>query len=189
MVIVVDTTAWVDFFRGRRSPVALVLRHLVEQNADIAITETVLMEVLAGAGPGESLAQIRADLIGRPILALEGLADFEEAARIYRTCRAAGQALRNQLDCLIAVPTIRHGASLLHNDRDFDTIARHTSLRVEPVRPPTGSDGEPQMGERAGAHTRRPRRLRARAVRGASGSDTGARSPRRSRSSRSSSRS
>jgi hypothetical protein len=133
-VIVVDTSAWIELFHARTTPVATTLEHLIEVQADVAITETILMEVLAGAAPGEALARIRAELISRPVLRLEGLADFEEAAQIYRTCRSAGQTLRNQLDCLIAVPVIRHGASLLHNDRDFDTIAQHTSLKLERLR-------------------------------------------------------
>ncbi len=132
-MIVVDTSAWVDFFHGRATPVASTLEHLIEVQADVAITETILMEVLAGATPGEALARIRAELIARPILRLEGLADFEEAAQIYRTCRSAGHTLRNQLDCLIAVPVIRHGASLLHNDSDFEMIARHTGLKMQPL--------------------------------------------------------
>ncbi len=134
-MIVVDTSVWVDFFHARGSPVAATLEHLIEAQADLATTETILMEVLAGATPGEPLARIRAELIARPILRLEGLADFEEAAQIYRTCRSAGHTLRNQLDCLIAVPVIRHGASLLHNDRDFETIARHTPLKLERLQP------------------------------------------------------
>ncbi len=87
-MIVVDTSVWVDFFHGRATPVASTLEHLIEVQADVAITETILMEVLAGATPGEALARIRAELIARPILRLEGLADFEEAAQIYRTCRS-----------------------------------------------------------------------------------------------------
>jgi len=158
-VIVVDTSAWVDLFRGRRTPAASVLERLIEEHADIAITETILMEVLAGARSGESLAHVRARLVGRPILRLEGLADFEEAAHIYRTCRAAGETLRSQLDCLIAVPTIRHGASLLHNDRDFETIARHTSLKLEPVLRSASADDETEIRETGAAYARRhPRR-------------------------------
>jgi predicted nucleic acid-binding protein len=130
-LIVVDTSVWVDFFQGRTTAIASRLEGLIEGQADVAITETILMEVLAGATAGESLARIRTELIARPILRLEGLADFEEAAQIYRACRSAGHTLRNQLDCLIAVPVIRHGASLLHNDRDFETIARYSSLKIE----------------------------------------------------------
>ena len=115
---------------GRTTTVASRLERLIEVQADVAITETILMEVLAGA-TGEALARIRAELIARPILRLEGLADFEEAAQIYRTCRSEGHTLRSQLDCLIAVPVIRHGASLLHNDRDFETIARYSTLKLD----------------------------------------------------------
>jgi len=129
-LIVVDTSAWVDFFQGRTTTVASRLERLIEVQADVAITEMILMEVLAGA-TGEALARIRAELIARPILRLEGLADFEEAAQIYRTCRSEGHTLRSQLDCLIAVPVIRHGASLLHNDRDFETIARYSTLKLD----------------------------------------------------------
>lgn len=153
-MIVVDTSAWVDLFRVRRTAVGSLLERLIEERADLAITETILMEVLAGARSGENLAHVRARLVGRPILRLEGIADFEEAARIYRTCRAAGETLRSQLDCLIAVPTIRHGASLLHNDRDFDTIARHTSLRLEPLDRPRPD--ETQVRERRGRWRRGP---------------------------------
>lgn len=155
-MIVVDTSAWVDLFRDRRTRAALTLERLLEEHADIAITETILMELLAGAGSGEGLVQVRHRLLGRPILQLEGLADFEEAARIYRTCRAAGETVRSQLDCLIAVPTIRHGATLLHNDRDFETISRHTALRIEPVERPRRD--EPQLRERNARWKRAPRR-------------------------------
>jgi predicted nucleic acid-binding protein len=130
-LIVVDTSAWIDFFHARNTAVASRLERLIDEDADVGITETILMEVLAGAAAGEAVARIRAELVTRPILRLGGLADFEEAAQIYRACRSAGHTLRNQLDCLIAVPVIRHRASLLHNDRDFETIARYSSLKIE----------------------------------------------------------
>lgn len=132
-MIVVDTSVWVELFRGRAHPVVSALEGLIERRADLAVTEAILMEVLAGAPSGDALVRVRSQLIALPILRLEGLADFEEAALIYRTCRAAGQTVRNQIDCLIAVPAIRHGASVLHSDRDFETIARHTTLKLEPV--------------------------------------------------------
>ncbi|MBI2324351.1 MAG: PIN domain nuclease [Chloroflexi bacterium] len=152
-MIVVDSSAWIDLFRERRTAVASALERLIEAEADLAVTETVLMEVLAGASSADTFARVRAELISRPILRLEGVVDFEEAARIYRVCRAAGQTLRSHLDCLVAVPTIRHGASLLQNDRDFETIARHTTLKLEPLR------AEPELSETARSYGR-PRRAR-----------------------------
>ena len=132
-MIVVDTSVWIELFRGRPHPAVAVLEALIERRADIAITEVVLMEALAGAPSVDALTRIRAQLVGLPILRLEGLADFEEAALLYRTCRSAGHTFRNQIDCLIAIPAIHHGASILHNDRDFDTIARHSALKLETV--------------------------------------------------------
>jgi predicted nucleic acid-binding protein len=58
------------------------------------------------------------------------ISDFEEAAFIYRTCRRAGPAVGSINDCLIAVPVLRERAQLLHNDRAFDVIARHTGLKL-----------------------------------------------------------
>jgi len=130
-VIVVDTSVWVEFFRRRDHPVVGTLKAHIGRGAELATTEAVLMEVFAGAASAEDLARIRSQLVALPILRLEGLADFEEAALIYRTCRAAGQAIRSHVDCLIAVPVSRHGASLLHNDSDFETIARYRPLKLE----------------------------------------------------------
>lgn len=65
-----------------------------------------------------------------PVLELRGLEDFEEAASLYRRCRSSGETIRNLSDCLIAVPVIREGAELLHNDADFEAIARHSDLRI-----------------------------------------------------------
>jgi predicted nucleic acid-binding protein len=72
-------------------------------------------------------------MLSFPLLKLVGLADFEQAAEIYRECRLAGEELRSQVDCLIAVPVIRAGAELLHDDADFDVIARHSDLRVHSI--------------------------------------------------------
>lgn len=132
-MIVADTSAWVEFLRRTGHPAGKKLRRLIDKGADLAVTEIVAMEVLAGARDAEHLAEIRSSLVAYPVLRLEGLADFEEAALLWRTCRKAGSTLRGFMDCLIAVPVMRAGASILHKDRHFDVIAEHTTLRVEPV--------------------------------------------------------
>lgn len=159
-MIVVDTSAWIELFRKSGHPVAQRLKALLGEKADIAITEVVVVELLAGAPSGPSLMKVSSHLFGLPVLRLEGVADFEEAALIYRRCRDAGHTLRSQLDCLIAVAVIRHGASLLHNDRDFEVIARCTTLKLEPL----DDTGGPQSGgvrERAGRYARRVGQVKA----------------------------
>jgi predicted nucleic acid-binding protein len=133
-MIVADTSAWVEFLRGTPHPAGRKLARLIEKDADVAVTEIVVMEVLAGARSETHLADLRARLVAFPMFRLEGLADFEEAAIVYRACRAAGETLRGLTDCLIAVPVIRADATLLHNDADFNVIAKHAGLRIEPVR-------------------------------------------------------
>jgi predicted nucleic acid-binding protein len=88
------------------------------------------MEVLAGARDERHAAQLNDVLLSCEFVALEGLGDFEQAATIYRTCRRAGDTVRAMNDCLVATVAIRSGLDLLHADRDFEAIARHTDLEL-----------------------------------------------------------
>ena len=128
-MIVVDTSAWIEHLRATESPADRQLVRLLETSAEIAVTEVVVGEVLAGM-PHRDVAATRDWLLGFPVLRLRGLADFELAAALSRACRDAGDAVRHLTDCLVAVPTIRAGATLLHADRDFDKLARHSPLEV-----------------------------------------------------------
>lgn len=132
-MIVVDTSAWVEQLRDTAHPAGRALDALLERREEVAITDLIYMELLAGAGAATA-GRLRSALLALPILRTEGLGDHEEAAAIYRKCRDAGNAVRSQIDCVIAAVTIRHRASLLHNDRDFDVIARHTTLKMHALR-------------------------------------------------------
>lgn len=134
-MILADTSAWVDFLRGTDHPASSALTDLLREEAHLAVAEVILMELLAGAGHASQLRELRVRLLGFPMLPLQGLADFEEAALIYRTCRAGGETITELTDCLIAAVAIRENAELLHVDADFDAIARHTALRIYPLSP------------------------------------------------------
>lgn len=136
-MILPDSSVWIDLFRGTGSVWHHALRTLIDRDADLVTSEVVLMELLAGAPSRHALRQMRSALLAYPVLRLRGVDDYEEAADIFRTCRADGATIRSLSDCLIAVPAIRAGASILHNDRDFDVIARHSALRIEPVEDPS----------------------------------------------------
>ncbi len=132
-MIVVDTSAWVEFLRRTESPVHLRLRELITARARLAVTEVVVAELLAGAGSRGALETLRARLLAFPVLPLGGLAGFEAAVDVYRACRSGGEPVRSLSDCLVAAAAIEAGARLLHADRDFDVIERHTPLLLEPV--------------------------------------------------------
>lgn len=132
-MIVVDTSAWIELLRGTRSSVERELRRLLARQAEVAVTEVVVAEVLAGARDEAHADELREQLLGFPVLGLGGLAGFEAAAQVLRDCCRRGLTVRRLADCLIAVPTIAAGAALLHADADFDRIARCTDLRIHAV--------------------------------------------------------
>ena len=129
-MILVDTSAWVEFLRATGSPVHRYLRRAIERQEQLATTEIVVLELLAGARDERHLKRLRGLLLRFDLLALRSIADYEAAATLYRTCRRSGVTIRSLTDCLVAVPAIRASAAILHADRDFDAIARHSALRV-----------------------------------------------------------
>lgn len=134
----VDTSAWVEFLRSTGSDTHRAVRHLLEEDASIHTTDIVVMEILAGARDDSHLQQLRRLLARCEYLPTEGLATYETAAGLYRSCRRAGETVRALTDCLIAAVALRLGISILHNDRDFDVLARHAGVpaqRAQPTRP------------------------------------------------------
>lgn len=129
-MILVDSSAWVEFLRATGSPVHVSLRMALEHGAPLASTEVVVMEILAGARDEQDRERLRRLLHGLTFLAVEGLADYEQAAELYRRCRKAGETPRKLTDCLIAAVAIRNDAEVLCDDSDFLALARHAPLRL-----------------------------------------------------------
>jgi predicted nucleic acid-binding protein len=127
-LILVDTSAWVEFLRDTGSPVCVRVDELLA--AEVATCDPVRMELLAGARDEGHLDGLRR-LLARAVVIPTEPTDYEQAAALYRTCRRAGETVRRMVDCLIAAVAIRSDVPVLHADADFDVLARHTSLRVE----------------------------------------------------------
>lgn len=129
-MILIDTSAWVEFLRGTGSPAHLRLKRELAGGAELASTDVVAMELLAGARDDAHREQLRRMLYSLEALPVDGPGDYECAADLYRACRAGGETPRKLSDCLIAAVAIRHGAELLSADVDFTVIARHAPLRL-----------------------------------------------------------
>lgn len=129
-MILADTSAWIEYLRATGSPVHLRLTELIAAKAPIAVTDLVLMEVLAGARDDAHHNRLRRLLGGCGYIPTDGPTDYEQAADLYRRCRTGGSTIRGLPDCLIAVVAMRRGAALLHADRDFDAIARFAPLQI-----------------------------------------------------------
>lgn len=129
-MIVVDTTVWIEFFRGNGSRFDLHLAELIEAAAPIALTDLIYCEILQGIREDAALARVRRMLLHHPVLQMRDLDVFEAAAAIYRDCRKRGVTIRKTIDCLIAATCLAAGAELFHNDRDFTAIARVRDLKL-----------------------------------------------------------
>ncbi|MYG52776.1 MAG: PIN domain nuclease [Rhodospirillaceae bacterium] len=126
-MIVIDTSAWVEFLRDTGSTVCD--RVDVALGGDVAICDAIRMEVLAGARSERHLDALRRLLARASILPTEP-AHYDEAAALFRRCRREGETVRKLIDCLIAAVAIRADVPVLHRDGDFDVLARHTALEV-----------------------------------------------------------
>jgi predicted nucleic acid-binding protein len=129
-VILVDSSAWIEFQRATGSAADRRLTAAIEADEPLATMGLVLLEVLAGARDDRQARDLRRLLDRCRLIPLQEPFDFEAAAALYRACRRAGTTIRRLPDCLIAVVAIRADAQLLHQDADFDAIARHTPLAL-----------------------------------------------------------
>jgi len=129
-VILVDSSAWIEFLRATGSRTHLRLRSALQEGVELASTDVILMEILAGARDDKDRDRLRRLIFGLSFLAVEGPADYESAAELYRLCRRGGETPRKLSDCLIVAVAIRNDAELLCEDADFLAIARHAPLRL-----------------------------------------------------------
>ena len=133
MKILVDTSAWVDFFNGFSSAARVCLRNLLETEEEVCISDYILAETLQGFRDDTEFETAKEHLLHLPILSLRTTELYISAAQLYRSCRKRGITIRNTADCLIAQTAIEHGVPLLHNDKDFNQIALLGSLQIFPT--------------------------------------------------------
>ncbi len=128
-MILVDSSVWIDFFRGMRTPQAERLDALLGTTR-IAVGDLILAEVLRGVRDEREFQQVRktldsfeqVDLVGRDIAI--------QAAKNFRKLRDLGLTVRKAIDTLIATRCMESNYPLLHSDRDFDAFELHLGLQV-----------------------------------------------------------
>jgi len=130
-VILVDTSAWVEFDRATGSAADRRVAELIAEGGPLVVTEPVLMEVLAGAHSAARESDLRRLLLSCGWVPFEVVADFEAAARIYGRCRGVGVTPRGMVDCMIAAVAHRCGAALLSWDVDLDRVASVIGVELD----------------------------------------------------------
>jgi predicted nucleic acid-binding protein len=127
-VILVDSSVWIDYFRGAATPQANRLDGLLGSEP-LAIGDLILTEVLQGFATEREFNDARKMLLALDMVMLGGPDVAVEAARNYRKLRSLGVTVRKTIDTVIATRCIVSGHTLLHSDRDFDAFEQHLGLR------------------------------------------------------------
>jgi len=127
-VILVDSSVWIDYFRGTSTRESDKLDSLLGTE-QIATGDLIFTEVLQGFRAERDFIQARKLMMSLEVVALVGQDIAIEAAKNFRTLRAAGITVRKTIDTIIATRCIESNYALLFSDRDFEPFARHLGLR------------------------------------------------------------
>ena len=130
-MILADTSVWVEFDRGTGSPTERRLTELIASEGPVAVTEPVMMEVLAGARDNRREADLRRLLLRFHHLPFDSSTDFDGAIRIYRRCRSVGVTPRGMVDCMIATVAWRTRAAILAADSDLVRVAAVIGIELD----------------------------------------------------------
>jgi len=129
MMVLVDTTVWIDFFKASSLPHVEVLENLISKSEDICICGIILSEVLQGVRKDSEYKKTR-ELFENLIILPMHNSIFFRSAEIYRALRRKGITIRKPLDCMIASVAVENEIPLLHNDRNFNPIEKYFGLKT-----------------------------------------------------------
>ena len=127
-MILVDSSVWIDYFRGTATPQTECLDSLLGSEP-LAIGDLILTEVLQGFSSDRDFNQAIKLLSSLVVIDLGGLEIAIQAAKNYRKLRDLGITSRKTIDTVIATRCIVGGYTLLHSDRDFEPFVTHLGLR------------------------------------------------------------
>jgi len=129
-MILVDTSVLIDFFKGENNNSCDKFRDILESAIPFGITSQIFQEVLQGAKSISEYKKLKKYLESQRFFhPKDSVATYAQAAKIYFDCRKKGITIRSTIDCLIAQVAMEHNVSLLHNDNDFEAIAKVVQLK------------------------------------------------------------
>lgn len=127
-MIFVDSSVWIDYFRGVSTPETDRLDALLGEE-ELVVGDLVLVEVLQGFHTDRDFRTALALFDTLSVVEIGGRDVAIEAADNFRRLRAHGVTVRKTIDTIMATYCIRSGLPLLHSDRDFAPFVEHLGLR------------------------------------------------------------
>jgi len=128
-MILVDSSVWIDYFRGCVTDEVELLDRLLGVEP-LLTGDLILVEVLQGFDKDTDYQTAYELLTSFEIVTLGGREIAIHAAENYRSLRRIGITVRKTIDTIIATKCIQSGYSLLHSDRDFDAFSELLGLQV-----------------------------------------------------------
>jgi predicted nucleic acid-binding protein len=128
-MVIVDTTVWIDYLRGRRNRETDFLDGELGRQR-FGLLDLILCEVLQGVRNDAAFQGVLRELRKFEMFPTGGEEQALAAARNFRNLRRRGFTVRKTIDCWIATYCLREGHSLLHRDRDFDPFEQILGLAV-----------------------------------------------------------
>jgi hypothetical protein len=130
-MILVDSSVLIDYLRDRPTAAARQLDRLQLEREYWGIPLICAQEVLQGARNETEWRALKAHFDAQDLVEpADWRAAHVEAARIFFDCRRRGVTVRSSADCLIAAITLERNDILLHDDADFEAIAKIRPLKT-----------------------------------------------------------
>lgn len=127
-MVLVDTSVWINYFRDRHSAPTARLRVLLDESRAFCVTGLIVQEIVQGAADLREFTLLEKYFSTQRMLVPEDpVRTHCYAARLYFACRRRGFTPRSTIDCFIAQIALEHEVPLLHEDRDFEQIAKVAS--------------------------------------------------------------
>ena len=130
-MILVDTSVLIGYFKSVENKPVKKFNRILENQIPFGISHLIYMEVLQGSRTDKDFHVLKRYLDTQNFYDLKhGRESYAEAASMYQKLRKKGVKVKSTIDCLIARIAIENELFLLHNDEDFDRIARHFPLKI-----------------------------------------------------------
>jgi predicted nucleic acid-binding protein len=130
-VVLVDTSVLIGYLQGDENNAVLRFQYIIDNNIPFGINSLIYQEVLQGVKTEKDFDKTKRHLDTQRFYSLKDEKEsYASAAKIYSRCRKKGLTIGSTIDCLIAQTAIENNLLLLHNDSDFDNIAKISDLKI-----------------------------------------------------------
>jgi len=128
-MILVDSSVWINYFNGQITWQTEILDQMLQQ-IPVLTGDLILTEVLQGFRNDSEFDKARETL---SLLSCKQMGGYDlaiKSAENYRKLRKKGVTVRKTIDIIIGTFCINENIPLLYNDKDFDPMVKHLSLKT-----------------------------------------------------------